>query len=181
MTRCLLVGRFQPFHLGHLAITRQIRAEHPRSEVLLGIGSAQESHTPLNPFTAGERFEMISRTLGAEAVHGVVPVPIPDVHRHAVWVAHVRSYLPPFEIVYANNPLTRMLFEADGYEVAVPELIERERFEGSRIREAIRSGGPWHDLVPKAVADYLEEIHGPERIRLLSARGPGIAPEHPRS
>lgn len=174
------MGRFQPFHLGHLAVLRQIRSEHPKAAVLLGIGSAEESHTPLNPFTAGERFEMISRTLAAEQVDAVTPVPLQDVRRHAVWVAHVRSLLPPFEIVYTNNPLTRILFEEGGYEVATPTLVDRRRYEGSHVRAAILEDGPWRELVPATVAEFLQSIHGPERVRLLSARGSGVTPEHPR-
>jgi nicotinamide-nucleotide adenylyltransferase len=179
MTRCLLVGRFQPFHRGHLAVVRQIRADHPKMAILLGIGSAQESHTLLNPFTAGERFEMIVRTLAAENIGGVVAVPIPDIQRHSVWVAHVRSLLPPFEIVYTNNPLTQMLFHGGGYEVTTPALVERSRFEGRHIRQAMTEGDAWKELVPSAVADCIDEIHGAERVRLLASRGPDVAPEHP--
>ena len=123
---------------------------------------------------------MIARTLAAEATVGVTPVPLPDVRRHAVWVAHVRSLLPPFEIVYTNNPLTRVLFEEDGFEVATPTLVDRPRYEGSHVRAMILGDGPWKELVPAPVAENLETIRGPERLRLLSARGPGVAPEHPR-
>jgi nicotinamide-nucleotide adenylyltransferase len=179
MTRCLLVGRFQPFHRGHLAVVRQIRAEHPRMSILLGIGSAQESYTLLNPFTAGERFEMIVRTAASENLSGIVPVPIPDIQRHSVWVAHVRSLLPPFEIVYTNNPLTRLLFGEAGYEVVTPALVDRKLYEGVQIRDAMAGERDWKELVPPAVAEYIAEIHGTDRLHLLSATGPDVAPEHP--
>ncbi len=61
--RGLLVGRFQPFHHGHLAVVREVRAKRPDEELILGIGSAQESFTWKNPFTSGERMEMVSRAL----------------------------------------------------------------------------------------------------------------------
>src|SRR3970040_1541422 len=51
--RALWIGRFQPFHLGHLSMAKRILAEV--DELVIGIGSAQYSHTPENPFTAGER------------------------------------------------------------------------------------------------------------------------------
>ncbi|MGI0132134.1 MAG: nicotinamide-nucleotide adenylyltransferase [Thermoplasmata archaeon] len=170
--RCLLVGRFQPFHLGHLAVLRQMRVDQPTADILLGIGSAQESYTPLNPFTAGERYEMIARALAQDDLGAVAAVPIPDIQRHALWVAHVRSLLPTFEVVYTNNPLTRMLFEEGGYRVAAPALVERNRFEGAHVREEILGDRAWTELVPPAVAQYVTAIHGPERIRLLSAQGP---------
>jgi len=51
--RGLLVGRMQPVHLGHLQVIRRILDEV--DEVIIGVGSAQLSHTIKDPFTAGER------------------------------------------------------------------------------------------------------------------------------
>jgi nicotinamide-nucleotide adenylyltransferase len=59
--RGLFVGRFQPFHSGHEQLVESIAAEV--EELVIGIGSADASHTRRNPFTAGERLVMISREL----------------------------------------------------------------------------------------------------------------------
>jgi nicotinamide-nucleotide adenylyltransferase len=175
--RGLLIGRFQPFHLGHLALLEEIRRRHPADPLLIGIGSAQASHTLENPFTAGERFEMIERALVEAGLSGATPVPLVDIDRHSVWVAHVASLLPPFGRVYTNNPLTRRLFETAHYAVEGTPMYDRSRFEGTRIRALIGSGGPWQELVPGAVADYLEEIHGPERIREMVVEPPSRSAE----
>ena len=55
--RALFIGRFQPFHKGHLKIIQQ--ASETYDQILVGIGSSQYSHTVDNPFTAEERTEMI--------------------------------------------------------------------------------------------------------------------------
>ena len=62
----LFVGRFQPFHFGHLHAIKKILEES--EELLIVVGSAQMSHEPDNPFTAGERLEMIGKTLAASDV-----------------------------------------------------------------------------------------------------------------
>ena len=165
--RGLLVGRFQPFHNGHLAVIRSIRRRRPSEALLLGIGSAQVSHTRENPFTAGERFEMIVRSLEASRLRGVLPVPIVDVNRHSLWVAHVRALLPEFGRVYTNNPLTRLLFERDGLRVESPPWFDREEYQGTVIRERLAAGGEWESLVPPAVARYLTGLHAGERLRRL--------------
>ena len=170
--RGLLVGRFQPFHLGHLGVVRSIRQEHPDRRLLLGIGSAQASFTAVNPFTAGERFEMIERALAEARVEGCLPVPLTDIDRHSLWVSHVVSLLPPFETVYTNNPLTRTLFERVGYAVESPPWVDRNRYEGAKIRASMVAGDRWRALVPKTVAAYLEELHGADRLRLLSEGHP---------
>ena len=57
----LIIGRFQPFHNGHMEVLRKIFAEC--DHVIIGIGSAQYSHTDKDPFTAGERYHMIAEAL----------------------------------------------------------------------------------------------------------------------
>jgi nicotinamide-nucleotide adenylyltransferase len=57
--RGVFPGRFQPFHLGHLEIVKW--ALEKVDELIIVIGTAQESHTIVNPFTAGERMIMINR------------------------------------------------------------------------------------------------------------------------
>jgi nicotinamide-nucleotide adenylyltransferase len=170
--RGLLVGRYQPFHLGHLAVVREIREAHPAAELILGIGSAQESYTWKNPFTAGERIEMVSRALRAAHIDGVLSVPLPDIQRHALWVRYTESLLPPFERVYTNNPLTRLLFEQAGYRVERPKLVDRARFEGETVRDHLARDRGWRPLVPPTVARYLAELGAPARLALLR-EGPG--------
>lgn len=170
--RGLLVGRFQPFHLGHLAVVREIRGKRPEDELILGVGSAQESYTWQNPFTGGERLEMIARALGEARIERTVSIPVPDIQRHALWVRYVESLLPPFKMVYTNNPLTRLLFEKAGYSVASPALVDRERFEGATVREHIAENRGWKTSLPPSVAKYLEELHASERLAILRERRP---------
>jgi len=47
--RGLFVGRFQPFHLGHLGVVKDILNEV--DELVIVVGSAQYSHRIDNPFT----------------------------------------------------------------------------------------------------------------------------------
>ena len=168
--RGLLIGRFQPFHNGHLEVVRRIRAARPAAPLILGIGSAQESYTGENPLTAGERIELIEASLAEAHLGGCLVVPLPDIDRHAQWVAYVASMVPAFDLVYTNNPLTQLLFERAGYKVERPELIDRDRFEGTLVRARMASGEPWQELVPPAVARLLEAQHVPERLRLLRGR-----------
>lgn len=161
--RAFFIGRFQPFHNGHLSMVRRILETN--DEVIIGIGSAQYSHTGENPFTAGERYEMIKRALDAEGIHVYHIVPIPDTHVHSVWVSHILSLVPKFDVVYTNSDLVIRLFREHGLKMLSPPLMDREALSGTAVRERMRKGGDWRSLVPKAVADYIQEIDGVERIR----------------
>jgi nicotinamide-nucleotide adenylyltransferase len=164
----LIVGRFQPFHRGHLATIVALRQTNPTSSLILAVGSAQESFTMENPFTAGERVEMIQRALSEARIDGCLPVPVADIHQHTQWVAYLRGLLPAFDVVYTNNPLTRLLFERDRIRVASMPFIERETFQGAVVRRRLLEGGKWKELVSPAVAGFLEEIWAPERVRRIS-------------
>lgn len=161
--RALFIGRFQPFHNGHLAMVRRILETN--DEIIVGIGSAQYSHTGENPFTAGERYEMIKRALDAEGIHDYHIVPIPDTHVHSVWVSHIISLVPKFDVVYTNSDLVVRLVREHGLKVLSPPLLDRRQLSGTELRERMRKGGDWQSLVPKAVSDYIKEIDGVERIR----------------
>ena len=162
-SRALFIGRFQPFHNGHLAMVRRILGTH--DEVIIGIGSAQYSHTGENPFTAGERYEMIKRCLDAEGIHDYHIVPIPDTHVHSVWVSHIKSLVPHFDVVYTNSDLVVRLFREHGLKVFSPPLVDRTELSGKEVRERILKGGDWVSLVPREVAGYIKEIGGVERIQ----------------
>jgi len=168
MKRALFIGRFQPFHKGHLYAVKRILEE--ADELIIVVGSAQMSHELDNPFTAGERIEMIRRALDAEGIDRgrYMLIPIPDAPAHTVWVSMVESQTPKFDVVYTNQPLTRRLMLEAGYEVRGIELYERERYEATEIRRRILMGEEWRDLVPEEVYRYLIEIDGVGRIRDLA-------------
>jgi nicotinamide-nucleotide adenylyltransferase len=166
MVTGLFLGRFQPFHEGHLEVIREIAAQVDK--LVIAIGSAQESHTPEDPFTAGERHLMISETLDEEGIENYFIIPIVDINRYSVWVAHVRSLVPPFDIIYTNNELTSRLFRESGIEVRSTKLYDRERYSGSKVRELMISNGDWQTLVPTATERVIEMLDGQKRIKDLA-------------
>ena len=168
--RGLFIGRFQPFHNGHLEVLKEMSNEV--DDLIIGVGSAQHSHTLQDPFTAGERLLMISESLRAEKLNGFYIIPIMDINRYSVWVSHVRSLLPPFDVIYTNNTLTSTLFGEAGLEVRKPRLYDRERYSGKEIRRRMMLGEDWRSLVPDAAARIIDEVGGEERIRMLRSEVP---------
>jgi nicotinamide-nucleotide adenylyltransferase len=83
MVRALILGRFQPFHNGHLHIA--LETAKWADELLFGIAAATDSFEPDNPFTAGERSEMIDLAMREAGVGRFRAVAIPDIHNHAIW------------------------------------------------------------------------------------------------
>lgn len=95
-------------------------------------------------------------------------VPVPDVHLHMLWVSAVEGYTPKFNVVYSNEPLTRRLFMEAGYKVQDLPLFDRKVYMSTLVRQKMVSGESWTTLVPKAVADFILEIDGVNRLRDLA-------------
>lgn len=165
--RGLVVGRFQPFHKGHLKSIQEALSHC--DDVVVVIGSAEESHTVDNPLTASERYQMILSSLSDEEISRIHIIPIRDIHRYSVWVNHIESYVPPFDVVFSNSPITRSLFSQVGYDVRRTKAYSPRQYKGSEIRKRLAEGAKWRHLVPKPVARMIDELEIGQR--LVIARG----------
>ncbi len=165
MRRGLYLGRFQPYHLGHHQVLEQIATEV--DEIIIGIGSAQKSHEIENPFTAGERVLMVSSALSGFDIKYYV-IPIEDIQRNSLWVSHVKSMVPPFEIAYTNNPLVIELLTEAGIEVKQSPLFQRINYSGTEIRRRMLAGDKWEHFVPEMVVEIIRGIDGEERLKTIA-------------
>jgi nicotinamide-nucleotide adenylyltransferase len=164
MKRALFLGRFQPYHKGHHSIVERMSRE--ADEIIIAIGSAQWSHDNKDPFTAGERIMMITRALESLPVTKYV-LPIEDIQRNSLYVSHIVSLTPLFDVVYSNNPLVKELFETASFAIQSTPLEARHQFWGTQIRRQMLEGEGWREMVPEGVAEIIDEIDGVERYRRI--------------
>ena len=158
----LLIGRFQPFHIGHLSA---VRFALSRVEKLwIGIGSSNKSNEKRNPFTADERKEMILASLDPETAARVEVYYVPDTGDHERWTYHVDSIVPGYDVVFSNDEFTISLYQKRGIEVVPVPLLQREMISGTNIREMIAAGKDWTGLVPAGTKQVLLKIGARERL-----------------
>ena len=166
-SRGLFIGRFQPFHNGHLYAINKI-LDH-EDEIIIVIGSAQDSYSLRNPLTAGERIDMLREVLkNMNVLERSIIVPIPDIYENMAWPGRVLEYVPKFDRVYSGNELVLILFERFGIETVRLEHVNRNEYQGKTIRMKILKGEPWHHLVPEIVFEKLKEFNFEERIRRIA-------------
>ena len=169
MVRAIFIGRFQPLHLGHVKVIEWILSKV--DELVIGIGSANESYTFRNPFTVGERIEMITQTLRKLGVLDRVYIcSIPDTKSQSgIWYSYVKEYCPRFDIVYTNDLRTRLCLENFGFKVESTPIFDRDKYCGTKIRLMIAQGDEtWKNLVPKEVVNFIISVGGVERIVQLA-------------
>lgn len=163
----ILVGRFQPFHLGHLEAVEY--ALKRVSYLYVVVGSAQRNHERDNPFTAGERITMIKGALDGNGVDPAkwMAIPIADADSHSLWVSTVVSMVPKFDVVFTNDALTFLLFKEEGFEARAVPYLDRKRYSATNVRDRILERKDWESLVPLEVAKFVRKFDGVERVRAL--------------
>lgn len=164
-----MIGRFQPFHLGHLELVRQILNEN--NEIIILIGSSQANYTIKNPFTAGERVWMIRNSLIEAKIDmsKVVLVNATDDENNVKWFSNIRSVSPPFKVIYTGNSFVKTLLKRETVIIKEPKLIEKNLLKGTVIRKLIlEDNAKWQELVSEAVRKIFSEIDAVERIRTIS-------------
>jgi len=171
------MGRFQPFHLGHLGIINEMEKDG-LEEVIIGIGSAQYGHkissTLNNPFTANEREEMIKGSLDLKIPCSIIK--IDDINSPSNWVSHVedvveKNLYKKFDVVYTGKKSKNdiNLFKKAGYKLKTVFFSGTSNITGTEIRKLMVSDGNWSAYVPAEVIDYILKINGVKRLRELAA------------
>ncbi len=155
-----MIGRFQPFHLGHLKAVEYVLSQS--EELVIGLGSSQYKRTPRNPLSTDERYEMIVRVMRSVEIDlsKVFLVPIPDTEsREESWGSIVLDRIPRVDVAYTNDRETRIDLEAVGMEVFPIPLYRRDILSATNIRRLAASGNSlWRQFVPDPVASFLDEI-----------------------
>ena len=161
----LLIGRFQPFHLGHLdaVLFGLSRAEN----LFICIGSSNKSNERKNPFSAEERREMITLSIEPSITDRIKIFDIPDVGDHEKWTFEIDKTVPKYDVVFTNDEFTRTLFEKREISVISVILKDREKFSGTNIRNLITEDKNWRDLVPQGTRNVLDSINAKERLKNL--------------
>jgi nicotinamide-nucleotide adenylyltransferase len=163
-----MMGRFQPFHLGHLNLVKQILDDC--DEVIIAITSSQFNYLEKDPFTAGERIEMIHASLKESNIDlsRCFVVAIENQFNVATWVSYLKASLPYFDKVYSGNDYVKMLLADFAIQVVSPTFLDRLQFNATKIRSMIISDDNWQNLVPPAVVEYLEKINAKKRLDIIS-------------
>ncbi len=164
MSKAFFIGRFQPFHNGHLASIRY--AAQNNDVVYIGIGSTNAPVSKHNPFTKEERELMIRNSLSSVKNYEIYS--IPDIGDNHSWVKHTESIVPPFDVIYSGSPLIRKLFRDKNY--VVREVPFNSGTSGTQIREKIYARESWENLVPPGTENVIKQIDGVNRITYLIDR-----------
>lgn len=162
----LIVGRFQPFHLGHLHI---IRKYHDAGYfVKIVVGSIKGPKKSRDPFSMEERDDMIRLALDDEGIEEYSLYYLPDEADDQRWLKKLLRMVGSVDVVFSGNPWVSDLFKEKDVELHAYDE-SKDRF-GDVSASAIRDEWLEKESVkglPRAVFHYLKGIHTQERLREL--------------
>ncbi|QQG44191.1 MAG: adenylyltransferase/cytidyltransferase family protein [Candidatus Roizmanbacteria bacterium] len=144
----LIIGRFQPFHKGHLFLINE--ALKQVDSIIIGIGSASVKDKN-NPFSFEERKEFITRSLQKHnLLQKVISIlPINDYPSDDDWLDEVLKKVGKFDVAFGNNEWTNGILEKSGYKVVRVPFHKREIYEGVKIREEMKTSKNPHKVLQK--------------------------------
>jgi len=161
----LLIGRFQPFHLGHL---HAVNYALSKSENLwIGVGSSNRPTERQNPFSPAERVEMIRSSLDAHALQRIRIFEIPDLDDHKKWAENIKTIVPKFDAVFTNDEMTKHIYSRQGIDVLPIPFENRDILSGTMIREKISRGQDWQGCVPDGTKNVLTRTRAVDRLKGL--------------
>jgi len=168
--RSLIIGRFQPFHLGHIFLLK--KALKVSDQVIIVIGSAQDNFLKNNPLTAGERYEMILNAIKEEKIDikKIIIIPVCDIHNFALWPRHIEVICPKFDSIFTGSKIIKKLFEnySSNYKINFFEEKKYIKISATEIRnKIINKDNSWKNCVNKTVYEFLENIDFCERLRSI--------------
>ena len=152
----LLIGRFQPFHLGHLDALRFALSKVDK--LWIGLGSSNKPLQKNNPFSAEERKEMILSSIDESMKQRIQIYFIPDLENHIKWIELIDALIPKFDTVFTNDELTRHLYSKRDVEVLPIPFVKRDILSGTNIRNMMISDQKWEDLVPEGTKTILYKL-----------------------
>ncbi len=161
----LLIGRFQPFHLGHLDALRFALSKVDK--LWVGLGSSNKSLDKNNPFSVEERKEMILSSIDESMKQRIQIYFIPDLENHIKWIELIDTLVPKFDIVFTNDELTRHLYSKRDVQVLSIPFVKRDILSGTNIRDMIISDQTWEDFVPEGTKIFLSKTSAKQRLKNL--------------
>ena len=161
--RSLVVGRFQPPHIGHIRMLEY--AASKSKYLIIGLGSCNKSGTLDNPFTAEEREEMLKESLNIKTPYEIKR--IPDFGDNDKWIEWIKENIG-FDVLFTNSENEKEIFTKAGFKVNPLPLVDRETYSATEVRERILGGGDWSSLLPTGTIKVLGRVDGRHRIRQLS-------------
>lgn len=154
----LICARMQPLHLGHVSLITHALNE-ACDQLILIMGSAQESNSLRNPYSKDLRLKMLENVFSSEIESKRLKIiPVDDIFNPPKWAEHVLSFCPQIDIYFAGSQEDASLFKDAQIETAILPRELSSFKSGTDIRKMISDGNlDWRKYVPEVNWDLVSK------------------------
>jgi len=150
----VIIGRFQPFHLGHAWLIKKSLEKFSKLIILIGSSNIEDEN---NLWDLEKRVEMLNAFIKHEGlekkiikIDDVIDIPDDD-----MWLLIALEKIGNNKfVVIGDNEWVNKIFEKAGYKVWRSGYFDRARLQGVKIRKLMKIKKKWQDTVP----EYLIEL-----------------------
>ncbi len=152
----LVIGRFQPFHLGHQYLIEQ--ALKHAEKLIIGVGSSNVEDEN-NPYNVGQREEFVMEFLKQEKLSDriIKIVYIPDVPDDEEWFKIAYKLTGDVDVVIGDNSWVNGIYALHKVPVVQIGYHKRHLLEGKKIRHHMKKKKSWKTRVPKYLHTLIEK------------------------
>ncbi|BAI76257.1 nicotinamide-nucleotide adenylyltransferase (plasmid) [Azospirillum sp. B510] len=188
----VFVGRFRPFHLGHLAVLRQ--ALSLGRHVILLVGSSRQARSHRNPFRFEEVRSCILDALPPEERERVTVLPLIDRYNDLEWIRDVQAAVQGVVVQHQRPPdgsapviglighakdhssrYLRMFPQWGGVEAGNVRGISATPIRDAYFADAAAALETWKEALPATVADFMARFAQTQDYRRLAEESAYIA------
>ena len=156
--RAILVGRFQPFHLGHREVVEKYRDSY---ELVICIGSADKEGGEDNPLSFEDRKEIIQACYPDTEIVGINDYSS-DKEGDQNWLEELKGKASPDKVISQNKLVKKLVRDDSDLELVKQEMHDPSIYSGTEVRRRVKSGEEWRYLVPEcaeeAIAERIDKI-----------------------
>lgn len=166
--KAIVIGRFQPPHKGHVYLFEKALKFAEKLTIVVGSSNVEDPDVDRdkNPLTYAQREKMLRKIIQkqdwADRVRSIVPLP-DIIGDDAAWLQQLESQVGDFNIAVGNNDWVNGILRDAGYSTVEVPLLQREEYQGTVIRDRIRQGREWEELVPEEIREQLQQVMPSDR------------------
>lgn len=152
----IVIGRFQPFHLGHKYVIE--KALENCEKIYIGIGSAQ-IFDEKNPYSGEKRKAFLEEFVKAEKLEKRVIsiLQIDDFPDDDIWFERLIKRISGTEVIIGDNEWVNGIFERHGLVAMRIGYYKRHILEGTKIRSLLAQRKSIARRIPKYISSHLKE------------------------
>jgi len=148
-SHALFIGRFQPFHNGHLDALENILKENKKLTIV--IGSSQEKNTEKNPWSGEERKNILEK-LFKNKIQIDIKL-LPDKHDDDLWIKSLQEKIIYFDIIYSGNDWVINICKK--YNIQSKKIKYNLQISATEIRKRLKDKKDISNLVPEIINEWI--------------------------